>query len=122
MAEKSKVLVIDDEETITRILAKMLNKEYEVHVANDGKAALDLVQTHVFDAIVVDLVMPEMDGHEVITRVSRIDPDLPCIVITGYSTEDNAIEALKEGAFDYLKKPLNRDLVEYSVKRAVEQR
>jgi diguanylate cyclase (GGDEF)-like protein len=122
MAEKSKVLVIDDEETITRILAKMLNKEYEVQVANDGKTALDLVQTHVFDAIIVDLVMPEMDGHEVISRISRIDLDLPCIVITGYSTEDNAIEALKEGAFDYLKKPLNRDLVEYSVKRAVEQR
>jgi diguanylate cyclase (GGDEF)-like protein len=122
MAQKSKVLVIDDEETITRILAKMLNKEYEIHVANNGKSALDLVQTHVFDAIIVDLVMPEMDGHEVITRVSRIDPDIPCIVITGYSTEDNAIEALKEGAFDYLKKPLNRDLVEYSVKRAVKQR
>ena len=122
MDQKSKVLVIDDEETITRILDKMLNKEYEVHVTNDGKSALDLVQTHVFDAIIVDLIMPEMDGHEVITRVSRIDPDIPCIVITGYSTEDNAIEALKEGAFDYLKKPLNRNLVEYSVKRAVEQR
>jgi diguanylate cyclase (GGDEF)-like protein len=122
MAEKSKVLVIDDEETITRILYKMLNKDYEVHVANDGKTALNLVQTDVFDAIVVDLVMPEMDGHEVISRVSKVDPDIPFIVITGYSTEDNAIEALKEGAFDYLKKPLNRDLVEYSVKRAVEQR
>jgi diguanylate cyclase (GGDEF)-like protein len=122
MAEKSKVLVIDDEETITRILSKMLNKDYEVHVANDGKTALNLVQANVFDAVIVDLVMPEMDGHEVITRVSKIDPDIPCIVITGYSTEDNAIEALKEGAFDYLKKPLNRDLVEYSVKRAVQQR
>jgi YesN/AraC family two-component response regulator len=66
--------------------------------------------------------MPEMDGHEVIRRVGRVDPDIPCIVITGYSTEENAIEALKEGAFDYLKKPLNRNLVEYSVKRAVEQR
>jgi|GEM_PF-1000126 len=122
MDPKSKVLVIDDEETITRILNKMLNKDYEVHVANDGKSGLDLVQTHVFDTILVDLVMPEMDGHEVIKRVSRVDPDIPCIVITGYSTEDNAIEALKEGAFDYLKKPLNRNLVEYSVKRAVEQR
>jgi diguanylate cyclase (GGDEF)-like protein len=122
MDPKSKVLVIDDEETITRILTKMLNKDYEVHVANDGKSALHLVQTHVFDAIVVDLVMPEIDGHEVIKRVSRVDPDIPCIVITGYSTEDNAIEALKGGAFDYLKKPLNRNLVEYSVKRAVEQR
>jgi len=122
MAQKSKVLVIDDEETITRILAKMLAKDYEVHVANNGKSALQLIQTHVFDAIVVDLVMPEMDGHEVIQRVSRVDPDIPSIVITGYSTEDNAIGALKEGAFDYLKKPLNRDLVEYAVKRAVEQR
>jgi diguanylate cyclase (GGDEF)-like protein len=122
MAPKSKVLVIDDEETITRILTKMLNQDYEVHVANDGKSALDLAQTHVFDAIIVDLIMPEMDGHEVIKRVARVDPDIPCIVITGYSTEDNAIEALKEGAFDYLKKPLNRNLVEYSVKRAVEQR
>ncbi len=122
MAQKSKVLVIDDEETITRILAKMLAKDYEVHVANNGKSALQLIQTHVFDAIIVDLVMPEMDGHEVIQRVSRVDPDIPSIVITGYSTEDNAIEALKEGAFDYLKKPLNRDLVEYAVKRAVEQR
>ena len=122
MAPKSKVLVIDDEETITRILTKMLNEDYEVHVANDGKSALDLVQTHVFDAILVDLIMPEMDGHEVIKRVSRVDPDIPCIVITGYSTEENAIEALKGGAFDYLKKPLNRNLVEYSVKRGVEQR
>jgi diguanylate cyclase (GGDEF)-like protein len=122
MAQKSKVLVIDDEETITRILAKMLAKDYEVHVANTGKSALQLIQTHVFDAIIVDLVMPEMDGHEVIQRVSRVDPDIPSIVITGYSTEDNAIEALKEGAFDYLKKPLNRNLVEYAVKRAVEQR
>jgi len=122
MAQKSKVLVIDDEETITRILAKMLAKDYEVHVANNGKSALQLIQTHVFDAIIVDLVMPEMDGHEVIQRVSRVDPDIPSIVITGYSTEDNAIDALKEGAFDYLKKPLNRNLVEYAVKRAVEQR
>jgi diguanylate cyclase (GGDEF)-like protein len=122
MAQKSKVLVIDDEETITRILAKMLAKDYEVHVANTGKSALQLIQTHVFDAIIVDLVMPEMDGHEVMQRVSRVDPDIPSIVITGYSTEDNAIEALKGGAFDYLKKPLNRNLVEYAVKRAVEQR
>ncbi len=122
MAPKSKVLVIDDEETITRILAKMLSKDYEVHVANEGRYALELVKAHVFDAIIVDLVMPGMDGHEVIQRVSRTDSDIPCIVITGYSTEDNAIEALKGGAFDYLKKPLNRNLVEYSVKRAVEQR
>jgi two-component system cell cycle response regulator len=122
MAQKSKVLVIDDEETITRILAKMLAKDYEVHVANTGKSALQLIQTHVFDAIIVDLVMPEMDGHEVMQRVSKVDPDIPSIVITGYSTEDNAIEAVKEGAFDYLKKPLNRNLVEYAVKRAVEQR
>jgi DNA-binding NtrC family response regulator len=122
MVPKGKVLVVDDEETITRILSKMLNRDYEVHVANDGRAALNLAQSNVFDALIVDLVMPEMDGHEVIQRVAKIDPDIPCIVITGYSTEENAIEALKEGAFDYLKKPLNRNLVEYSVKRAVEQR
>jgi diguanylate cyclase (GGDEF)-like protein len=122
MVPKGKVLVVDDEETITRILSKMLNRDYEVHVANDGRTALNLAQSNVFDALIVDLVMPEMDGHEVIQRVAKIDPDIPCIVITGYSTEENAIEALKEGAFDYLKKPLNRNLVEYSVKRAVEQR
>lgn len=122
MLPKSKILVIDDEETITRILSKMLSRDYEVHVANEGRTALDLIQGNVFDAVIVDLVMPEMDGHEVIQRVAKVDSDIPCIVITGYSTEENAIEALKEGAFDYLKKPLNRNLVEYSVRRAVEQR
>jgi diguanylate cyclase (GGDEF)-like protein len=122
MLPKSKILVVDDEETITRILSKMLSRDYEVHVANEGRTALDLIQGNVFDAVIVDLVMPEMDGHEVIQRVAKVDSDIPCIVITGYSTEENAIEALREGAFDYLKKPLNRNLVEYSVRRAVEQR
>jgi DNA-binding NtrC family response regulator len=94
MAQKSKVLVIDDEETITRILAKMLAKDYEVHVANNGKSALQLIQTHVFDAIIVDLVMPEMDGHEVIQRVSRVDPDIPNIVILPQETPQSEFSGI----------------------------
>ena len=104
---RSRILLVDDEESIRKLLSRMLESNYDVEVAADGDAAIRLLrepEAH-YDLLISDLNMPGMDGLTLIREAQRIDPALPAVVITGYSTESSAIEALNLGVAGYLTKP-----------------
>jgi excisionase family DNA binding protein len=103
---RARVLVVDDEPSIRDLLAKTLAlAEYEVDLAPDGKTALDRLRIVPYDLLITDLRMPGVDGLTVIREGRRLRPDIPVIIITGYSTEASAIEAVNLGVSGYLTKP-----------------
>src|SRR5437773_10302854 len=103
---RPRVLVVDDEASIRDLLAKTLAlAEYDVDVAADGRSALERMRMYPYDLLIADLRMPGMDGLTVIREAKRYKADLPVIIITGFSTESSAIEAVNLGVAGYLTKP-----------------
>ena len=104
--EHPRVLVVDDEASIRDLLAKTLAlAEYEVDTAADASTALTRVRATEYDLLIADLRMPGMDGLTLIRQVKKIRADLPVIIITGFSSEASAIEAVNLGVAGYLRKP-----------------
>ncbi len=116
-----KVLVVDDEEPLRRLLKKELaRKGFLVDAANDGDAALKMLGEDVYDVVLVDIVMPGIDGISLIKKIKE-DPDSPVvIVLTGKATVETAVEAMKNGAFDYFTKPYKLDELIIIINRAYE--
>jgi excisionase family DNA binding protein len=103
---RPRVLVVDDEASIRDLLSQTLAlADYDVDVAVDGRGALDRIRLDPYDLLIADLKMPGMDGLSVIREAKRLKNDLPVIIITGYSTESSAIEAVNLGVTGYLTKP-----------------
>jgi excisionase family DNA binding protein len=103
---RPRVLVVDDEASIRDLLAKTLAlAEYDVDVAPDGRSALERMRLSAYDLLIADLKMPGIDGLTVIREAKRYKADLPVIIITGFSTESSAIEAVNLGVAGYLTKP-----------------
>jgi len=103
---RPRILVVDDEASIRDLLAKTLAlAEYDVDVVPDGRSALDRMRMYPYDLLIADLKMPGMDGLTVIREAKRYKADLPVIIITGFSTESSAIEAVNLGVAGYLTKP-----------------
>lgn len=101
-----RVLVVDDEASIRDLLSKTLAlAEYDVDVAPDGRSALERIRMYTYELLIVDLKMPGIDGLAVIREAKRYNADLPVIIITGFSTETSAIEAVNLGVAGYLTKP-----------------
>ena len=118
-----KVLVIDDEE-ISRVACARVLKRIGIDTtkAAGGREGLDLLVREPHDLVLVDLKMPEMDGMEVARRIRDYDPNLVIIIITGYATIETAVNAIKEGAYDYLPKPFTADELVIVVQRGLEKR
>ncbi|MCK6477735.1 MAG: sigma-54 dependent transcriptional regulator [Phycisphaerales bacterium] len=122
-AERPTVLVVDDEFSVRDSLSRWLRKDgFDATPAESGHAALALARAGAFDAAVVDIRMPGMDGLELQAALREIDPAIPVIMITAYASVDSAVRALKEGAFDYLTKPVDPGELSHLVRRAVEKR
>jgi excisionase family DNA binding protein len=103
---RPRVLVVDDEASIRDLLSKTLAlAEYDVDLAPDGRSALDRLRVIPYDLLITDLKMPGVDGLAVIREARRLKTDLPVLIITGYSTEASAIEAVNLGVSGYLTKP-----------------
>jgi excisionase family DNA binding protein len=106
-AGRLRVLVVDDEPSIRDVLAKTLAlAEYEVDVVADGRSALDRMRAFTYDLLITDLKMPGMDGLSLIQRAKDLKSDLPVIIITGFSSESSAIDAVNLGVAGYLIKPI----------------
>ena len=104
--DRPRILVVDDESSIRDLLAKTLAlAEYDVDTASDGRSALERLRLYPYDLLIADLKMPGIDGLNVIREAKRLKADLPVIIITGYSTETAAIEAVNLGVSGYLTKP-----------------
>jgi len=106
VSSRPRILVVDDESSIRDLLAKTLAlAEYDVDTAPDGRAALERLRMYSYDLLIADLKMPGIDGLTVIREAKRFKADLPVIIITGFSTESSAIEAVNLGVAGYLTKP-----------------
>lgn len=120
---RAQILVVDDEVNLRRVLGAVLERAgYDVLAAGDGNEGLAILTNHHIDVVVTDLRMPGVDGMALLREAQRIDPDIPVILLTAYSTVDNAVEALKGGAFDYLTKPFEQSDVLSIVRKAVQAR
>ncbi|PYQ79374.1 MAG: Fis family transcriptional regulator, partial [Acidobacteria bacterium] len=100
------ILVVDDEEIMREILETLLTREgYDVRVASSGAEGLEMARALPFDAAIVDIMMPGIDGIATLDELKRIDEDLAVVIITAYGSIESAISAMKAGAFDYITKP-----------------
>ena len=117
------ILVVDDEEIMREILETLLTREgYDVRLASSGAEGLELARALPFDAAIVDIMMPGLDGIATLDELKRIDEDLAVIIITAYASVESAISAMKAGAFDYITKPFKNDEVLVVVRNAMERR
>src|SRR5499427_542940 len=117
------ILVVDDEEIMREILETLLTREgYDVRVASSGAEGLEMARALTFDAAIVDIMMPGLDGIATLDELKRIDEDLAVIIITAYASVESAISAMKAGAFDYITKPFKNDEVLVVVRNAMERR
>ena len=122
MEKQSKVLVVDDDPFALRSIADVLGGEsYQVVTAASGSEALDMLRQDSFHLVLADLKMPEVDGLEVLRQARELAPQAVVLMLTGYASVESAIEALREGAYDYLVKPCSADELKLKIERGLER-
>ncbi len=115
------ILAVDDDKSMREFLELILKRErYDVTCAKDGADAILLLKDNFFDLIITDLMMPAINGLEVLKKAKEIYPDIKVIVITAFGTIETAVEAIKLGAYDYITKPFNNDDLRQRIRRAIE--
>lgn len=118
----SKILVIDDEKSIRSALHEILEYEkYEVELAENGPEGLEKLTSNDFDIVLCDIKMPEMDGIEVLEKIHEAGTDVQVIMISGHANVENAVEAIKKGAFDFIEKPLDLNRLLITVRNALDK-
>ena len=116
------ILLIDDEPAqITSIKSFLKRRDFTVSSANSGQDGINIVMDRNIDLVFTDYRMPEMNGLEVVQSINKLNPELPVVVITAFSDIKDAVQVMKEGAFDYLSKPIQLDELEILVKKAQER-
>ncbi|TAK43410.1 MAG: sigma-54-dependent Fis family transcriptional regulator [Betaproteobacteria bacterium] len=120
---KGRILVVDDEEIVVRSCLRILGGgDYAVDAARNGAEALQKIGSTAYDVIILDIMMPQIDGLEVLQRVKEAHPDVEIVMVTGLSQIETAVRSMKLGAFDYLPKPFDPDELKRVVERALERR
>src|SRR6185503_18613040 len=117
-SDKSPVLIVDDDRDTCELINYFLSHDFDCDMAFDGEQALERVMQRDYSVILVDLMMPKVDGYELIKSVAEKSPATPVIVVSAVAEVDAAIKAMKMGAFAYIVKPFYPEQVEISVKRA----
>ena len=119
----AQILIVDDEEIVIRSCMRILaGDEFQVESVQDGREALRKIEEIPYDVVILDIMMPNIDGLEVLRRVKETHPNVDVIMITGLSQIDTAVQAMKLGAFDYISKPFEPDELKMVVQRALERR
>lgn len=117
------VLVVDDDKVLQDSVRQALEyHHFKVDVADNGKEALSQVYKNKYDLVVMDVNMPEMDGIEALTEIKKYDPSIIVLILTAYSNVQDAVKAVKEGAYNYLEKPITSDNLVALIKRALKAR
>ncbi len=123
MTRRYKIIIIDDEEIVLDSCTQILEgSDYDVATASNGTQGLQIVQEHQPDLVFVDLKMPGISGIEVLEQIKTLDPTIVMVVITGYATVSSAVEAMKQGAYDFLPKPFTPDEFRLITERSIERR
>ena len=116
------ILIVDDEKAVADILKDCISdKERSITVCYDGLEGIDHIQKNFYDLIIVDLVMPKVGGLDVLKYAKTANPDVLVIIITGYASLETAIMAIKEGAYDYIRKPCKLEEIRIAVDNAIDK-
>ncbi len=116
------ILIVDDEKAVADILKDCISdKERSIDVCHDGLDGIDHIQKNLYDLIIVDLVMPKVGGLDVLKYAKKANPDVLVIIITGYASVETAIMAVKEGAYDYIRKPCKLEEIRIAVDNAIDK-
>lgn len=122
IAGRIKILSVDDEEVIRSLLKKVLTKAgYEVALAESGEKGLQVMKKESFDLAIIDLKMPGMGGVAFLEKMKDLYPDTEAIILTGFGDIDNAVDAMKKGAFNFMPKPFKRDVLLTIISKALER-
>ncbi len=121
-SERLQILIAEDEENIRDLLVELLSQEdRDITVIHDGLEAVRHLRKRSYDLLITDLMMPELDGIDVLHQAKKLHPQILVIIITGYASLETAIQAVKEGAYDYLRKPFRLEELKISVDNACER-
>ncbi len=118
--ERPAILLADDERGSREVLAKFMAFDYNVTLAEDGEVALNLLERNNYDLVLTDIRMPGADGFDVLKKTLQKENPPPCIIFTAYGSIEAAVDAMKQGAFDFVTKPVNFDQLELVIKKALE--
>lgn len=114
------ILIVDDHQPICKSLSDVINRAgYEAYVANNGYEALEAIQQRRFSVVITDMKMPEMSGMEVLQKAKAIIPDVEVIIMTAYASVDSEMEAMQNGAYDYIRKPFSLDKITTIIEQAL---
>lgn len=117
------ILIVDDEDTQRSILKGYLEKKnYRIYTASSGNEGIEMVRKNLIDIVLSDFKMPDKTGLEVLEEVKKINPEISFVIITAYGTVENAVKAMKLGAFDYISKPVDLDELEFLIERIIENK
>jgi two-component system, NtrC family, response regulator HydG len=123
VVQPARVLIVDDERSILMLLQEALTQwGYQITTAGTAQQAIEALKTQVFDAALTDVRMPDMSGLDLLKEIKKRDESIEVVIMTGYPTISSAVEALKEGAYDYLSKPLILDELRMLMQRLMERR
>ena len=114
------ILVVDDDDVIRDTLCELLSADYSCQTANTAEEALAKLEAHGFDVVLTDISMPGLNGRDLLNKVIDMYPGTQVIIVSGHSDHEQAQSLMSGGAFDYLLKPFRLEMVEESVKRAIE--
>ena len=118
-----RILIVDDDKVVADVLGDLIseNGERTVDVCYDGLSAIETIQKNLYDLLIVDLVMPRVGGLDLLKYAKKVNPDTIVVIITGYASLETAIMAVKEGAYDYIRKPCNLEEIKIVVKNAIDR-
>lgn len=120
MSGNVRILIADDEFSLRLVLRTAMNKVgYEVDTAQNGKEALHMAKENYYDVVILDIRMPEIDGLQAFYEIHKVKPNLPIILMTAFGSSEIAVDAMKQGAYDYILKPFNLEEIKIIVNRAI---
>jgi len=116
----AEILIVDDDDVIRDTVFELLSTDYECDTAETAEQALAKLEAEQFEVVLTDISLPGLSGRELLSRVLMLYPGTPVIIVSGISDQEHAEELIKLGAFDYLIKPFRLEVVEESIKRALQ--
>jgi len=122
MTNRPNVLVVDDEKSMRDSMHMLLKDSYEVHLANSGKEAIQIIKKNPIDLVLLDIRLPEIDGIEILKIIKGIDDSIEVIMVTAVITVGKAVEAIRHGAYDYITKPFDIQALTEQVEKVIEKR
>lgn len=120
---KGRILVVEDEKSMREVLTMLLEEEgYDIVSVSDGQEGIELINDNIFDIVITDIKMPKADGFEVLRKVKEVLPETLVVMITAFATTESAIDAMKQGAYDYIHKPFKIDEIRLVIRKALEKK